>query len=361
MMWVDQTLQEGVRRGIDKEKIERLMQLLEKIPINVIEVKVTDWEKNGLPQLNLTQRQQIRGKVNGTVEEVELAYKLGFKDIIIDCAPYLGQGLSNQVCTAFFTAQRRRMNIGICIQNASQFSVEEMGLLWRDIPIDGIGNFIYGDKDSLLDPLTTSRILALLKHKIPVPLEFHGHNAYGLATANALAAYQIGVKRIAVSIAGIGLQGHAALEELIMAKKRLLGDRTEDTQSLAQLCSQILSAIEIMVPSTKAIIGQDIFAHESGIHVDGMIKNPILYEAFSPEEVGLERKLVIGKHSGTASIKAKFRYENIRLSTGDASFLLKQVRKLAMAQKRQVEDHILWNLYKAMLSDPNRGTWSSEG
>ncbi|AJQ29787.1 pyruvate carboxyltransferase [Pelosinus fermentans] len=348
MIWVDQTLQEGLRVGMDNGQINPLLELLQKLPVDVIDCKVVDWEKHGLPKLNLYQQKHIRGKINGTLAEVALADKLGFKNVIIACTPHLGQGLTSTVCTAFFTAQRLGMNIGFCIENASRFSIEELCFLWRDIPIDGIDSFIYGDKESLLDPVAASRILASLLIKIPVCLEFHGHNAYGLATGNALAALQVGVKRIAAAVAGIGLQGHAAVEELIMAQKRLLGKASKQTGHLALICSQILFAMGLTLTKTKAIIGQDIFAHESGIHVDGVIKNPQMYEAFSPEEVGLTRQLVIGKHSGNASIQAKFRQWNISISDAHAQTLLKQVRRLAVRQKKQVDDHALWELYQAI-------------
>lgn len=348
MIWVDQTLGEGLRIGMDKGKIHSLVQLLQGLQVRVIDVSVNDWQKYNLPLLNMLQQKQIRGKVYGTAEDVELAYKLGFRQIVLACAPNRGQGLTGQVCDALLTAKKRKMNIAFCVENASIFSIEEVEGLWRDLPITGVTAFIYSDGDSLLDPLSTFRVLASLVHKIPVCLEFHGHNAYGLATANALGAMQAGVKRIATAVAGVGLGGHAALEEVFMAQKLLFGQEGMATESLSVICSQILSAIGVMLPGTKAIIGQDIFAHESGIHVDGVLKNPQLYEAFPPEEVGLARKLVIGKHSGTASIQAKFKQWNVVLSALDAKCLLKQVRKLAVVQKRPVDDVVLWQLYRVV-------------
>ncbi len=350
MMWIDQTLQEGLRKRSSRENLIQVLQLLESLPVRAIDCKVTDWEKCDLPRINSSLKKRIRGRINGTVEEVELAYKFGFQKIIVDCEPHLGQGLVSQVCSALFAARKQRMNIGICIENASQFSIDEIAFLWRDIPIDKIETLAYGDKDSLLDPLKTSQIMILLKQKIPVPLEFHGHNAYGLATANSLAAYQVGVKHIAAAVAGLGSNGHAALEELMMARKRLLGEGMADTSQLALICSQILTRFGLTVPKAKSIIGQDIFAHESGIHVDGVMKNPLLYEAFSPEEVGLVRQLVVGKHSGTASIQAKFRDWNIHLSPEEGNALLKQVRKLAVEQKKQVDDPVLFDLYRSIKS-----------
>ena len=346
MIWVDQTLTEGMRIGMDRENVDWLLELLGNLQVGVIDVDVNAWQKYSLPPLNMLRQSQMRGKVSESVEEVECAYQLGFRNIMITCRPNPGESLSNQVTATLLAAQKLQLNIALCIENTSNFSIEEIEGLWRDVSIMGVTTFIYSDGSSLLNPLSTFKRLTAVAQRIPTALEFHGHNAYGLATANAMGAMLAGVERIATAVAGVGEQGHAAMEEMIMIQKRLLGDKTVATENLSRSCYQILSAIGVELPGTKAIIGQDIFAHESGIHVDGVLKNPQLYEAFPPEEVGLSRKLVIGKHSGTASIQAKFQEQNIVLSANDAQYLLKQVRKLAVLQKKAVDDAVLWKLYQ---------------
>ena len=346
MIWVDQTLGEGLRIGMNKKNINFMVKLLNDLQVGIVDVNVTDWQACCLPSLSRLQEQQIRGKISGAVEELEVAYKLGFKNIIIVCAPKQGEGLTQQVIGTLYAAKKLEMNSPLCIENASSFSIEEIEGLWRDVSTMGVKTFIYSDGDSLLNPLSTSTILTLLREKISVSLEFHGHNMYGLATANAFGAMQAGVTRIAIAVAGVGVQGHAAMEEMFMIQKRLLGDQSVETEQLASQCLQVLKAIGVGLSGTKAIIGQDIFAHESGIHVDGVLKNPQLYEAFSPETVGLERKLIIGKHSGTASIQAKFQQWNITLSAIDAQCLLKKVRKLAVMHKKAVDDTTLRELYQ---------------
>jgi len=346
MIWVDQTLGEGLRIGMDRENVHSMVQLLSDLQIGVIDVNVKDWQTCSLPPLSILQQQQLRGKVNGSVEEMESAYKLGFRNVIISCAPNPGEGLSHQIHATLLAAQKLEVNHALCIENASNFSIQEIEGLWRDVSTMGVTTFIYSDGDSLLNPLSTFATLTSVAQRIPVALEFHGHNAYGLATGNALGAMRAGARRIATAIAGVGLQGHAAIEEMIMIQKRLLGKQSVATEKLAHSCALIVGLIGVEVPGTKAIIGQDIFTHESGIHVDGVLKNPQLYEAFSPEEVGATRKLVIGKHSGTASLQAKFKQYNIVLSFIEAQYLLKQVRKLAVMGKKTVDDDVLWNLYQ---------------
>lgn len=346
MIWVDQTLGEGLRIGIRAEKIISLGQLLQMIRVEDLDIRVTDWEKYGACIINKLPQKHIRAKVTGTAQQVELAHQLGIKNILLACALNPGGHLPDQVHKALLAAEHYGMKIALSIDNASSFSAEEMLGLWGSVSNFGIRTLVYRDGESLLNPLSTFQILEKLAKSIPVELEFHGHNAYGLATANTLGAIQAGVKRIAIAVAGVGLHGHAALEEVIMVQKSLLGQNMGKTEELSSVCSQMLSAIEVELPATKAIIGQDIFAHESGIHVDGVIKNPQIYEAFSPNEVGLSRKLVIGKHSGTASIQAKFVGWNIKLSIFDAKSILKQVRNLAVKHKKTVDDQVLWKLYQ---------------
>lgn len=346
MIWVDQTLSEGLRIGMDKDKVNAVTQLLQGLQAGIIDVGVQDWQRYRLAPLNVLQQKQIRGKVKGAAEEVKLAYQLGFRKIMISCALSPGEGFTHPFHAALLAAQKCNMNIALCIENASNFSIEELEGLWRDVSIAKVKTFIYRDGDSLLNPLSTSRALASLVERLPVIIEFHAHNAYGLATANALGAMQAGVKRIAAAVAGVGQKGHAAIEEVMMAEKWLLGQKVGETEGLALICSQIMSAMGLTLSRTKAIIGQDIFAHESGIHVDGVIKNPQLYEAFPPEDVGLSRKLVIGKHSGTASIQVKFRQWDVVLSAEEAQWLLKEVRKLAAVHKKSVDDDALWQLYQ---------------
>ena len=100
------------------------------------------------------------------------------------------------------------------------------------------------------------------------------------------------------------------------------------------------------LPIWKAIVGTNMFAHESGIHADGAIKNPKNYEAFDPSVVGLERQIVIGKHSGKAAIVNKFKEYNIELTNEEASFILEMVRSTSVRLKRSLFDKEIVGLYK---------------
>jgi 2-isopropylmalate synthase len=146
-----------------------------------------------------------------------------------------------------------------------------------------------------------------------VTLSAHCHDDLGLAVANSLAAVQAGARQVECTINGMGERaGNASLEEIVMAlhvrRDRLCFDtaiRTPELTATSRLLSEIVS---VPVPPNKAIVGANAFAHEAGIHQDGVLKNPLTYEILRPESVGAAgTRLVLGKHSGTRGVDARCR------------------------------------------------------
>jgi len=166
-------------------------------------------------------------------------------------------------------------------------------------------------------PEDMTRIFTMLRERVPgadrVVLSTHNHNDLGLAVANTLAAVAAGVRQIECTINGIGERaGNAALEEVVMAIRTRhdvapYQNNIETTRILR--VSKLLSAIAgFDVQPNKAIVGRNAFAHESGIHQDGVLKNAATYEIMTPESVGWSKtSLVMGKHSGRAAFRDKLR------------------------------------------------------
>ncbi len=134
---------------------------------------------------------------------------------------------------------------------------------------------------------------------------FHNHNDFGLATANALAAFELGVPCLNTAVNGIGERaGNTAFEEVIMALENLYGyDTGIQTEDLVELSRRVEEATGIPVDQMKPVVGLNAFRHESGIHTHGVLANTITYEPMQPEQVGHERRFVFGKHTGTAAVK----------------------------------------------------------
>ncbi|MBE0447008.1 MAG: homocitrate synthase [Actinobacteria bacterium] len=224
----------------------------------------------------------------------------------------------------------------------------EFGLAAKEAGADRIR---FCDTIGVLDPFQTFRIIKDFREAVGLEIEMHTHNDFGMATANALAGIKAGATWVNTTVNGLGERaGNAALEEVVMAMKYLghieLGFRTEMFRELSEYVAR---ASARTIPIWKAIVGTNVFAHESGIHADGIIKNPLTYEVFSPEEVGLTRQLVIGKHSGSASIVAKFKEFGIELDQESSQKILAEVRKVSVELKRSLFEKELVYIYQDYL------------
>lgn len=210
----------------------------------------------------------------------------------------------------------------------------------------GASRFRFCDTVGILDPKTTSEKVANLLKYLSIPIEMHTHNDFGLATANALAGIQAGASSVNTTVNGLGERaGNAALEEVVMALKRIYNIEVGiNTRRLRELSQLVATASNCVVPPWKAIVGENSFAHESGIHAHGVLQNPLTYEPFAPEEVGRERRLVIGKHSGRHLVSNLLQQYGITLTTEETQSVVEAVRKLSVQVKRSLTVEELLNL-----------------
>ncbi|WP_341525186.1 homocitrate synthase [Nostoc sp. UHCC 0302] len=212
----------------------------------------------------------------------------------------------------------------------------------------GASRFRFCDTVGVLDPFTTYTKVKGLVSSLSIPLEIHTHNDFGLATANALAGVKAGALSVNTTVNGLGERaGNAALEEVVMAIKRIYGvDLGIHTPSLLELSQLVASASGANVPPWKAIVGENTFAHESGIHAHGVLQNPITYEPFAPEEVGWERRLVLGKHSGRHLVSNLLEQYGIFLNSQETQYILDAVRQQSVQKKRSLTTEELLNLVR---------------
>ncbi len=200
----------------------------------------------------------------------------------------------------------------------------------------GARRFRFADTLGLLDPFSTFERIGTLRRAVDIDLEIHTHNDLGLATANTLAAIRAGATHANTTVNGLGERaGNAPLEEVVMALRHLHGiDTAIDTRRLPQISQLVAKASGRPVAPNKSIVGDAVFTHESGIHVDGLLKNPANYESFSPAELGRAHRTVLGKHSGSHAVKEAYARLGIALSNGDAERMLAKIRDHAMCAKR---------------------------
>lgn len=200
----------------------------------------------------------------------------------------------------------------------------------------GARRFRFADTLGLLDPFTTFDRIRTLRRAADIEIEMHAHNDLGLATANTLAAISAGATHANTTVNGLGERaGNAPLEEVVMALRHLHGiDTGVDMVNFPSLSQLVVQASGRPVAANKSIVGEAVFTHESGIHVDGLLKNPANYESFSPTELGRQHRTVLGKHSGSHAVKAAYAKLGLVLSNGDAQRMLDKIRLHAMRAKR---------------------------
>lgn len=202
----------------------------------------------------------------------------------------------------------------------------------------GASRFRYCDTVGILEPFTTYTKIQQLVKSLSIPLEMHTHNDFGLATANALAGIKAGALSINTTVNGLGERaGNAALEEVVMALKHLYQyDLKIDTRRLTEMSKLVASASGYDLPPWKAVVGDNNFAHESGIHAHGVMQNPSTYEPFAPEEVGSSRRLVVGKHSGRHLLLSILQKYGINLNPEETQSVLEAVRAESVQKKRSL-------------------------
>ena len=219
-----------------------------------------------------------------------------------------------------------------------EFSAEDATRTEREFLFEIFNNVVDAGADFLdlpdtvgvLTPILTHDLITDIKSHISSPLSVHFHNDFGLATANTLTALECGVNQAHVTVNGLGERtGNCSLEELVMTLKVSYGiDLGLDTTRLYSLSTLVGRLTGVKMPVNKPIVGDNAFAHESGIHVHGILNNSSTYEPISPEMVGHSRRIILGKHTGANAIKSKLKEFHIDLNDSQFNNVFSQIKDL---------------------------------
>jgi homocitrate synthase NifV len=362
---VDTTLRDGEQTAgvvfANREKV-RIAKFLDEIGVHQIEAGIPVMGGDEKEAIKKICRSGLKASIMGwnrpVIKDIEhsldcgvdaVAISISTSDIHIEHKLRTSREwvLENMVKAVEF-AKKEGMYISVNAEDASRSDPEFLIQFARAAKEAGADRLRYCDTVGILEPFTTYNNIKKIREAVDIDIEMHTHNDFGMATANALAGVLAGANWVGVTVIGLGERaGNAALEEVVMALKHLfkvdLGFKTEIFREVAEYVSRA-SGREL--PAWKAIVGSNMFAHESGIHADGALKNPKTYEAFLPEEVGLERQIVVGKHSGTAALKAKYAEYGIRLTEHQAEELLPKIRSYTVSLKRPLFDKELMYIYE---------------
>ncbi|WP_133485854.1 2-isopropylmalate synthase [Aliiroseovarius marinus] len=200
-------------------------------------------------------------------------------------------------------------------------------------------------------PRESADLIRMLIERVPgadeIVFATHCHNDLGMATANALAAVEAGARQIECTINGLGERaGNTALEEVVMALKvrnDIMPYSTSiDTTKIMNISRRVAQVSGFAVQYNKAIVGKNAFAHESGIHQDGMLKNPENFEIMRPEDIGLAgTSLPLGKHSGRAALKAKLNDLGFDVGDNQLKDVFVRFKELADTKKEVFDEDIV--------------------
>ena len=230
----------------------------------------------------------------------------------------------------------RKITLGA--EDASRADTDFLAMVARRAQACGASRIRFADTLGVLDPFTTFEAVSRLREAVDIEIEIHAHNDLGLATANTLAALRAGATHANTTVNGLGERaGNAALEEVVMGVRHLHHAQTGvDTQALVAISCLVARASGRPVAFNKSIVGEAVFTHESGIHIDGLLKNASTYESFDPSELGRQRRTVLGKHSGSQAVRQAYGLMGLVLDDEALTArLLARIRVHAMRTKQE--------------------------
>jgi homocitrate synthase NifV len=249
--------------------------------------------------------------------------------------------VKEQLRAALGFAKAHDLYVSVGGEDASRADPDFLAELMEIARSLGADRFRFCDTLGILDPFATFDKISNLRARVPgLDLEVHTHNDLGMATANAIAGLRAGARFVNTTVNGLGERaGNAALEEVVMALKHACGvDPGIDTRRFVELSQLVGRASCRPVPEWKAVVGERVFAHESGLHADGVLKNPCNYEGFDPAEVGLDRQIVLGKHSGSHGLRHRLAALDIFLVPAEEQSFMTRVRCRSQELKRPLSD-----------------------
>ncbi|MGJ0428197.1 homocitrate synthase [Methylobacter sp.] len=280
-------------------------------------------------------REDLRACLNLNVDKVDLSISASDQHIenkLKQSRPWVLKTIASCVREA------RDLGLEVCVgmEDASRADTGFLLQMAEAAQAAGASRIRFADTVGIMEPFGVFETIKRLRAATDLEIEMHAHDDLGLATANTLAAALAGATHLNTTVNGLGERaGNAALEEVVVGLKQLYGFETGvDLTNFTALSEQVAKASGDAIGSRKSLIGKDVFSHEAGIHVDGLLKDPNNYQGVDPAIVGRRHQLVLGKHSGTRGVMHAYQQLGIQLTRLQAQQLLMQVRQFVSRTKR---------------------------
>lgn len=378
---VDGTLREGEQSpGVffsKDEKVE-IARALDRLGVPILDVGMPSVSEQEREAIRAISRLGLRASIGVSIrlrkEEVDQAVQCGVREVFIICpvSPIhlrlkLGmeeekaRGLAKEVVVY---ASSKGLLVNLVAEDASRAEISFVNDLLCRAHEWGARRAFLCDTIGVMEPFRMKELVRRVRDRIPAEmgLGVHCHNDLGLATANTLAGIEAGADYPSVTVNGIGERaGNPPLHEIVLALEKLFQrDHGIEIRQLHWLSCLVERYSGIFIPPHAPIIGLNAFRHESGIHVDGILKNSQTYKAFDPKEVGRESSFVLGKHTGIQTIHHLLRLRGYEAEEEMAREILQKVkeRKIASGKRKILEmAEKMERYYKESLDFPMETFW----
>jgi len=320
---LDTTLRDGEQTpgvSLTPESKLRIAQRLDELGVDIIEAGFAAVSEGEMNAVKLIAEAGLKAEIcscsRGTKGDIDSVVKSGAdsihlviptSDIHID---WKLKKTREQVLKITEDCVKHAKNCGLIVElSAEDASRSDRNYLKKVFTTGieaGADRVVACDTVGILTPEKSYEFYHDLVSSLSVPVSVHCHNDFGMAVANSIAALRAGCSEVHCTINGLGERaGNASLEEIVVSLKALYNIDTTIKTELLYSTSQLVSRLTgVPVQPNKAIVGENAFTHESGIHTQGLLENPITYEPYDPSMVGLSRRIAPGKHSGSHAIKA---------------------------------------------------------
>jgi D-citramalate synthase len=378
---LDGTLREGEQSpGVYFTQEEKLQIAgeLDRIGVPLLDVGMPSISAEEREAISAIAQQGLRASVGVSVrlrrDEVDQAFECGAREVFLICpVSYLHicsklgmdkvavMGLAEEMVRY---ACQKGLVVNLVAEDASRAEVPFLSNIILHAYRWGAQRAFICDTVGIMEPFTMKDLVKKVREQVPPEMELgvHCHNDLGLATANTLAAIEAGADYPSVTVNGIGERaGNAPLHEMVVSLEKVLHrEHGIDLKRLYDLSQLVEQCSGIFIPPHAPIIGLNAFRHESGIHVDGILKNSQTYKGIDPEDVGRGSSFVLGKHTGTQTILHLLQHSGYEANEKELREIMERVKEKKIARGKSEIHRMMRKIgeyYEQSLSFPLEAFW----
>lgn len=275
---------------------------------------------------------------------------MGTSDLHLQHKMKMSQEEILQICLKSIEhAKDHGLFVAFSAEDATRTDIEFLKRIYKKAEEYGVDRVHIADTVGAISPQGMSYLVTELRKTIKTGIALHCHNDFGMALSNSIAGLLAGANAVSTTVNGIGERaGNASLEELIMTLKIIYNiDLGFNIKTFYELSKLVEKLTKVKVPENKPIVGRNVFRHESGIHVDAVLEEPLTYEPFLPELIGHQRRIVLGKHSGCRAVKAKLTQCGIEVSKDELCEIVEKV-KLQREKGKYINDELFNEIVRSV-------------